>query len=280
MNAVLRRLSRLAGAIAVAAGCGSALADSTWSLTACSTAAQCSTTDAGGGVAMTATAYAADAGSSNFYGASVVQWGGGIGIYSSDPNSGDESSSSIQPDHAMDNDAAPGADYSELVHLSFTKSVDLATVTAGWTWSDSDVMVFRWTGTCDPSAAQSTCAVTSFTPNSMNTAGSGWTLVANSQFTAGASDTGGSVGVNQAGDSYSSHWIVTTAFGGRSDAIDGFKLKSFTGAICALTSTQGGCSTGGSGPGASPTPEPGSLALAVLAALGVAGARRRKAMQA
>jgi hypothetical protein len=269
MKKLLQGLRGLASAAALLAVWSAAHADSTWSL-----AGNCATgssvcTHSSGGVTMTARAYAADTATSAFVTGSAdavfANHGtAGIGIYSRTPGYALEDGTTA-PDHAMDNDTSPGADFSELVHLSFSTSVDLASVAAGWTHSDSDAMVFRWTGTTAPT-------LTSFTPQQVQ-AGNGWTLVASSSFSAG------SLGINQAGDSYSSHWLVTTAFGGASDGTDGFKLKTFTGAICTYTSGAGGCTNTPPGGGGQAS-EPGSLALAAMAALSFAGLRRRKGRQA
>ena len=245
---------------------GAASADSTWSTGNCTGGLKtCSST--AGGVTMTATAYSADSDSTKFSNTNgayttLEKWTGGIGIISSDPGNGDESSDSFQPDHAIDNDPVPGADYSEMVHLRFTTAVDLSSVTAGWTHTDSDAMIFRWNDAIDPTVTNYS---PSQLPSSLNGTSSGWSLVAHSQFAAGANSSGDhSIGITNT--AYSSHWLVSTAFLGALDGIDGFKLKSFTG--CANGDPT--CTPGGGGG----VPEPSSIALAALALVGVARSRR------
>jgi len=262
-KSILSGSGALAG-LALLALSGPVSADSTWYTTGCADGSKTCTYTADG-VVLNVTAYSSDASNVNFSNSgsalsTLEQWTGGIGVISADPNDSDESSGSYQPDHAIDNDMYPGADYNEMVHLSFSAAVDLASVTAGWTYTDSDAMIFRWNdSTTGPT-------VSDYSPNelptSVNGTSSGWTLVAASAF-AGYNTSGQSGTINIANSAFSSHWLVSTAFGGASDGKDGFKLKSFTAAI--KPPDQGGS-----------VPEPGTLSLALLGALGWFGSKRLK----
>jgi hypothetical protein len=250
---------------------GTASAESTWQMGGCGangTQSQCSVTS--GGVTATITAYSSDSGgnggkfmNSGSSATTFQQYGAGLGIISRDPDGTDETTSTGVPDHAIDNNSYPGADNAELVHLSFSKAVDLSNVAVSWTYTDSDALIFRWNSATGPT-------VTDYTPSSLPTALgqtlNGWTLVAANAF-AGYNTSGNSGSINVSGTAYSSHWLVSTAFGlGGDGKVDAFKLSAFTAAVCTnshATCTPGTPQTGGN------VPEPGTLWLAALAVLGV-----------
>lgn len=268
--AVLAAVGALAG--------GHAMATASWDLDQCASKGGNYCKDSGSNVYVTIGAYDANANSDTFNSAIVnATTSGWMGVKSKNSNGTTESTTS--PHHAIDNYSSSGASWAELVHLQFSKAVDLSQVVASWandTGGDADFLVFRWNynaTTTDPS-------ITSFAPNQMpGTVGSalnGWQLVASADFkptTAQAiSD----------GTYYSSHWLISTAFGGGNDA---FKLGSViaTGACVGGNTTGGNTSTGGCATTTTPpsgVPEPASMALAGLALAGLASSRRRRAPSA
>lgn len=263
----LNRFSRAFAVSALAAfGAGGALADSTWDLDACTggtkagayTNCQVSSGDAST-VKVNVTAYSSNAGGNFSTSSTSINNGGSyIGVLS-----GSETAGTSSPHHAIDNYTSPG--YStELVYLNFTKAVDLSQVVANWSNDQSggnaDFQVWAWiNGTTGPT-------ITSYNPTSMT----GWSMIK-----AGDFDVAGGLTQTVTTALYSSHFLVTTAFGGSYDA---FKLGTVSGAVCATTATSTGTCSPTPGPG---IPEPMSLALFGIAALGAGAARRRaKAMHA
>ena len=206
-------------------------------------------------------AYQSSGAATNFTAASLNIQPGYIGVLS-----GSETSGSTSPSHGIDNDTATGGNPYELVHLQFSKAVDLGTLVATWSHTDGDFMVFRWnynTTTVNPT-------VTSFNPNALpgtlGSASNGWQLVDIGDFSANLSQTITDTSY------FSSHWLVTTAFG---QTNDGFKLGTmYATSVCATSQTStGGCAPP---PGGS-VPEPSTLAMVLLAAVGVTATRRRRA---
>jgi hypothetical protein len=211
------------------------------------------------------TAYSSSGAASNFTTAQTSIHNGGsyIGVWSGTENNG-TTASTAQPHHAIDNVTAFGSAY-ELVHLQFSKAVDLGTLVANWTHTDGDFQVFRW----NFNATTTNPNITGFNPNSMPTtvgaASSGWQLVHNGDFSANVSQT-----ITDGTSPYfSSHWLVSTAFGHNND---GFKLGTITAmSVCQTSQT----ATGGCAP--TTVSAPGTLALAGLGLLGAAFLRRRSA---
>ena len=196
----------------------------------------------------------------NFTAANINIQSGYIGVLS-----GAETSGSSSPSHGIDNDTATGGNPYELVHLKFSKAVDLGTLAATWSHSDGDFHVFRW----NYNATTSDPTITSFNPNSMPTvvggsASNGWQLVTSADFSTGLSKTITDTTY------YSSHWLVTTAFGHTND---GFKLGTLTANnVCPGTVTNtGGCNLASSG-----VPEPATMAMVLLAVAGASVTRRRR----
>lgn len=184
------------------------------------------------------------------------------------------------PNHSIDNfkNDAPGstgvsyggADYAEVLAISFSQAISLSQVTAAWTYTDSDAMIFRWDG----AGAGTLAGVTANQlPTGTGTTANGWTLVSAGQF----ASSGGSGSLNFTSDRYSSYWLVSTALGQTSSSAnnDGFKVSQFKGSACPYPNTvvNGQCKPpdgGGS------VPEPGTLALALAAFAGIGITRRRR----
>lgn len=254
-------------------GASGAFADASWDLDACTGGSKwssgytsCGSTVNNGtasGVTVNIKAYSSSGWSNNFTTASTSINNGGsyLGVWSGNENNGGYSDDS--PHHSIDNVTSYGRAF-ELVHMQFSKAVDLSQLVATWAYSDGDFQVFRWNynaGTPDPT-------ITNFNPNTMT----GWQSVTTADFKASLTQ-----GIND-GTYYSSHWLVTTAFGGNND---GFKLGTvIASGVCAGGYTTGGnTSTGGCAtnpPPPAPVPEPASMALAGLALAGLAAQRRRR----
>lgn len=189
--------------------------------------------------------------------------GGGLGIN----NSINNEAFGASPDHAIDNSGAQ-----EMVLLSFTKAVNLTSLSMGYVSGDADftVMAFNVNGAA---GAPTLGSGNNQTWNSLKLSGSGWTLIGDYQ----NSSTGTK---NFANSYYSSYWLigaynplVGTMAGFQSDTVataDYFKLGSVAGTVC--TATSGNCGT------TSKVPEPGSLALLGLGLMGMI--RMRKARKA
>jgi len=252
-----------------ALGAGGAQAQASWDIDACSGGTKstsgftgCTGTGAGvNGVTLNVKAYTTTGAGTNFSTASINTQNGYIGVLSGGETGG------TSPHHAIDNvttGVSSGGNSYELVLLQFSKAVDLSQLVATWTNTsgDADFQVYRW----NYNSTTPNPTVTNFNPNSMT----GWQLVSTS--TGDFADN-----LSQSitdGSYYSSYWLVSTAFGGTNDA---FKLGTVSATNVCLTSQT---STGGCGPTQGPgVPEPVSLALFGVAALGAGVARRRTLAQ-
>ncbi len=280
--------AHLAVSIAGLVFSGATLAQSTWSGTwdwnlPCDPAT-CSVTGATGTVTATVSAYGAESASGSFAAASIYNGSNSyLGITSAGENT-------TNPNHSIDNFrlnnpgstcstcSQGGADYAEALQINFNQAVNLTQVAVSWTSTDSDAMIFRWDGAGNPDLLTTT-------PTGGNgLLAKGWTLVSSGQFsaTAGAA---GQLAVVTNPDVYSSYWLVSTALsqtnatsgaGKTNTNNDGFKVSSFAGNIyCSGTIDNGVCKPPGSG-GGQQVPEPGTLALAAAAFLGLTATRRRQ----
>ena len=184
--------------------------------------------------------------------------GSGFGIY----NQTETVNSTGAPNHAMDN-STPGVD---MLLLQFSAAEILRRVTIGWSGTDGDFQVLRWTGATTATAADVSATIVGrqagslLAPlNTVNQTG-GWELVSTIDGAANINTPDVSYSVNSLNRS-SSYWLVTaynSAFGattGFSAGIDAIKVL--------------GVSTGISAPG--------TLALAGLGLLGMGVLRRRRA---
>lgn len=180
-------------------------------------------------------------------GTRVEAWrGGGIGYYTTGAESADGS-------HAVDN-----KDGIDALILKFSQSVALSSVQIGWNgtdngnrtpYNDSDLSVYRWAGTSAPTATNGT---------GLTFSSSAWALV--DHFTNVGNQTDNKVTFSAGNSSY---WLVSAYNGSNGFMIgnDAFKLLSVAGTP--FTSPPTG------------VPEPGSLALLGLGALGLLAARRK-----
>jgi hypothetical protein len=261
------RIHRALAFAAVGVSAASAGHAQTWDLDACTggTKAASGYTSCGTGTSAHGTvnirAYTTTGASTNFSTTSINNGGSYLGVLS-----GAETSGTGSPHHAIDNFSSTGNSY-ELVHLQFSKAVDLGTLVAQWAndtgTGDADFQVYRWNYN-----SGSAPTITSYNPNSMT----GWQLVHSGDFDSSPGTGGsgpGSLSQTITDTNYfSSHWLITTAFGGSNDA---FKLGSLTAVnVCSTSVT----STGGCAPGS--VPEPGTLAMVLLAGVGATAVRRRR----
>jgi hypothetical protein len=199
-------------------------------------------------VDLRARAYSSDGSSSTFRTAGINQQGtgSGFGVYNQT-----ETPYAGSPQHALDN-ATPGID---LLLLQFSAAEILKRVTIGWSGTDGDFQVLRWTGLNDLTTVQNSISG----KNAANMLSSGWQLVSSVDGAGGISTPDQNYAVNT-GNLSSSYWIVTaynSAFGGSSMTTGNDAIKIL------------GVSTGISAPG--------TLALAGLGLLGAAFLRRRSA---
>lgn len=181
-------------------------------------------------------------------GASVYSWdSAGLGVVSAGENPSSEGP------HAIDSFGV----YDSLV-LKFGEAVSMDSLKVGWDghdnyatspYDDSDVGVFAWTG-AKPGAAAAPTTLTG-----------GWTLV--SLLTNLGQATNDTKSFNTTHAVTSSYWLIAAYGTDTSGVADAFKLLSVAG-ITSPTSN---------------VPEPGSLVLLGLGALGLVASRRRAKCQ-
>ncbi|MBN8442893.1 MAG: PEP-CTERM sorting domain-containing protein [Thauera sp.] len=186
-------------------------------------------------------------------------------------------------EHAMDNNGR-----SDVMLLTFTEQIALQSLKLGWSSGDSDVFILAWSGAAAPvGGITSQLNGKTFSQIAADTASdpaNGWRLI----------DSLSNVGVNTTNFNtsapvYSSYWLIGT--GGFNSAATGGGVtsgdKNSSNNWIAFGSTGASydyvklAAVGGSKftppPPPPGIPEPGSLALAGAAFLGMVGLRRRKA---
>lgn len=175
--------------------------------------------------------------------------------------------------HAIDNFNTSGASYGELVYLNFSKAVDLSAIAATWVYDDNggsyggtsghgNFQLWRWN---DGEAAVG--SIGNYKASTM----AGWTSV-----TVSSSDFGSGLSKSVTdGTYYSSHWLISTAFGQSNDA---FKLGIVTAhGVCGSTNGQtGGATSAGLCDTTQNVPEPATMGMVLLAALSAAASSRRR----
>lgn len=244
------------------------------------------------GTAMTASAWSTDRTNSSTPSHSLTGSGFASAYMSSQGNSGfgaasrTEGLSPSSPDHAFDS-YNPGTMDALLLDFGST-SVILDKIGLGWTQSDADITVMRWTGTTAPTRTNGTSSLSGDGQQNLTNVlyNPATPLIAGWQLVGSYADLGTDSSVPFGGAARdinttqsSSWWLIstfnTTLTGGSTSCTaangstttcgagnDSFKFNYVT------TKTGGG---GGQG-----VPEPGSLALAMLALVGGAWGTRRR----
>lgn len=250
------KVSAALAALAAGLICAPAAAQSTWNYSSFAQSGSGfgnSWSASQSGTTLTVNGFSTTGAGSTFATASVASFGSGsgFGIYNQA-----EGLSASSPQHSMDNNGKL-----DMLALHFTGagstdiSVALTSITAGWHSTDSDISLLRWGGSGAPTIVGKTQA---------QLLSAGWELV--SSYSNLPDDTPVATGLTALSQG-SSWWLISaysSLWGGGEGWTEGNDYVKLLASVSALTVPQG--------PG---TPEPGSLALAAAAALGLYSMRRR-----
>jgi hypothetical protein len=181
-------------------------------------------------------------------------------------------------EHSMDNH-----DRSDAIMLTFTEQVALQSLRLGWLNNDSDLFILAWSGAGAPSLVGSSFAA--IATDTLNDPNNGWKLIDSLSNVLLNTNTS----FNTSTPAYSSYWLIGTGgFDSTIGVTSGDKNASGTwrsfGSMGAkydyvkLAGLGGLKNDGGTSTDTGSVPEPGSLALAGAAFLGMIGIRRRKSI--
>lgn len=187
-------------------------------------------------------------------------------------------------EHSMDNNGR-----SDVMLLTFTEQIALQSLKLGWVGTDSDVFILAWSGAAPSGGIASQLVGKTFAQVAADTANdpaNGWRLITSLSNVGLNTSTSFN---NSTAPVYSSYWLIGA--GGFNSAATGGGVtsgdKNATGGWIGFgtaganydyvkLASVGGVATGGGGGGGGGIPEPGSLALAGVAFIGMMGLRRRK----
>ena len=213
-------------------------------------------------------AYAANGASNTGFATTSTKWvtdSAATPLYYGGNGLGMGSDGTGTPNHAIDNVGVN----TESILLSFTNSVSLSSIGIGYVNTDSDISLFRYTGTSAPVLNTTGASLAAMVA-------AGWELVGNyGDLVVGTSNPYNLVNSSNKGSSWwlisaynSSYGAATT--GWVDQGSDYFKIYAVAAGKCTTVNSSGVCNGN-----TAKVPEPGSLALASLAIFGVIYTRRQ-----